>query len=105
VRSGSFGFSASARLNTALGIAWSKVMGKWRSRLYGYTGLFTLFALWTPMLWFISNARAYYHMETFEILRMHGFNILLFFLLAIATLAAQFGLILIAQDASARKSS
>lgn len=73
-------------------------MNKGRERLYGYTGLFILFGIWTPMLWFISSSRQYYKMETFEVLEMNWFSILLFFVLCIATLVAQFGFISIAQD-------
>lgn len=75
-------------------------MRKWRERLYGYTGLFILFGLWTPLLWFVSSARSHYKMESFEIYSMDWFSILLFLVLCIATLFAQFGFVLIAQDLS-----
>lgn len=75
-------------------------MNTWREKFYGYTGLCIVFGLWTPMLWFISSSREYYKMETFEVFEMHWFNILVFFVLCAATLAAQYGLILISQDLS-----
>ena len=75
-------------------------MNKWREKLYGYTGLFILFGIWTPMLWFVSSSRQYYKMETFEVFEMNWFSILLFFALCIATLLAQFGFISIAHDLS-----
>jgi succinate dehydrogenase hydrophobic anchor subunit len=75
-------------------------MNKWREKLYGYTGLFITFGIWTPMLWFISSSREHYKMETFEVFEMNWFNILLLVTLCIATLVAQFGLISIAQDLS-----
>lgn len=52
------------------------------------------------MLWFISSSRQYYIMETFEVFEMHWFSILLFFVLCIAALVAQFVFVLIAQDLS-----
>lgn len=75
-------------------------MNTWREKLYGYTGLCILFGLWTPMVWFITSSREYYKMETFEVSKMHWFNILVFFTLCAATLAAQYGLMLIDQDLS-----
>jgi len=75
-------------------------MHKWRETLYGYTGLFIISGIWTPMLWFISSSMQYYKMETFEVFEMNWFSILLFAVLCIATLVAQFGFISIAQDLS-----
>lgn len=75
-------------------------MIKWREKLYGYTGLFIIFGIWTPMMWFISSSRQYYKMETFQILEMNWFNILVFIVLCVATLVAQYGFISIAQDLS-----
>lgn len=75
-------------------------MNKWRETLYIYTGLFIIFGIWTPMLWFISSSRQYYKMETFEVLDMNWFSILMFFVLCVATLVAQFGFVSIAQDLS-----
>lgn len=75
-------------------------MDKWRSRFYGYTGLFTVLAIWTPVIWFISSARDYYRMETFDILRMHWSGIAIFAVLLVATLVAQFGFVSIAHDLS-----
>jgi len=75
-------------------------MNKWRETLYSYTGLFIIFGIWTPMLWFISSSRQYYKMETFEVLDMNWFSILMFFVLCVATLVAQFGFVSIAQDLS-----
>ena len=75
-------------------------MNKWREKLYGYTGLFIIFGIWTPMLWFISSSRQYYKMETFEVLEMNLFSILAFIVLCVATLSAQYGFVLIAQDLS-----
>ncbi len=46
-------------------------MSKWREKLYGYTGLFIVFGIWTPMLWFVSSSRQYYKMETFEVFDMN----------------------------------
>jgi len=75
-------------------------MKKWREKLYGYTGLFIIFGIWTPMMWFISSSRQYYKMETFEVLDMNWFSILMFIALCVATLVAQFGFVSIAQDLS-----
>lgn len=75
-------------------------MKEWHEKLCGYTGLFILFGIWTPMLWFISSSRQYYKMETFEVFEMNWFSILVFVLLCVATLAAQYGFFLIAQDLS-----
>lgn len=75
-------------------------MDKWRNNLYGYTSLFIVFGLWTPLLWFVSSARNHYKMESFDIFLMDWFSILLFFVLCAATLVAQFGFILVAQDLS-----
>lgn len=76
------------------------MINKWREKLYGYTGLFVIFGLWTPLLWFVSYSRAYYKMESFDILSMNWFSIFLFFVLCAATLVAQFGFILLVQDLS-----
>jgi len=75
-------------------------MSKWRKKLYGYTGLFIVLGIWTPMLWFVSSSRQYYKMETFEVFDMNWFSILVFFALCAATLVAQYGFVLIAQDLS-----
>lgn len=77
-----------------------ETMDKWRKKLYSYTGLFIIFGIWTPMLWFISSSRQYYKMETFEVFEMNWMSILLFVVLCIATLVAQFGFISIAQELS-----
>lgn len=71
-------------------------MNKWRDKLYGYTGLFIIFGIWTPMLWFISSSRQYYKMETFVVLDMNWFSILMFIALSVATLVAQLGFVSIA---------
>lgn len=74
-------------------------MSKWRARLlYGYTGLALVLGLWTPIMWFISAARAHYGMSMFEILLMDPFVIFLFLVLCAATLVAQFGFIVMAHD-------
>ena len=73
-------------------------MKKWRTRLYGYTGIALVLGLWSPLVWFVSAARAHYKMETFEISEMDSFVIVVFFLLAAATLLAQGGFILVAHD-------
>ncbi len=75
-------------------------MSKWREKLYGYTGLFIVFGIWTPMLWFVSSSRQYYKMETFEVFDMNWFRILVFFALCAETLFAQYSFVLIAQDLS-----
>ncbi len=75
-------------------------MNKWREKLYGYTGLFIVLGIWTPMFWFVSSSRQHYKMETFEIFDMNWFSILVFFTLCAATLVAQYGLVLIARDLS-----
>jgi len=75
-------------------------MNSRRETLYGYTGLFILFGIWTPVLWFVSSSREYYKMETFEVFDMHWFSILLFFVLCAATLIAQYGFVMVAQDLS-----
>jgi hypothetical protein len=75
-------------------------MSKLREKLYGYTGLFIILGIWTPMLWFVSSSRQYYKMETFEVFEMNWFSILVFFALCAATLVAQYGFVLIAQDLS-----
>lgn len=73
-------------------------MSKWRRRLYGYTGLAILFGLWTPLLWLTSDVRAHYKMEMFEITRADPFVIFIYVVLIVATLLAQLGFMLIAQD-------
>jgi hypothetical protein len=73
-------------------------MNRWRKRLYGYTGIFIVIGIWTPVLWFISHVREHYHMLTFEIDQMDWFSILIFFVLVVATLLAQVGFVLIAHD-------
>jgi len=73
-------------------------MKKWRAHLYGFTGLYVVFGIWTPILWFVSHVREHYRMETFDIHLMNWFGALLFFLLVAATLLAQFGFALIAHD-------
>ena len=73
-------------------------MNKWRARLYGYTGIALVLGLWSPLASFVSAARAYYKMETFEISEMDSFVVVVFFLLAAATLLAQGGFILVAHD-------
>ncbi len=75
-------------------------MSKWRSRLYGYTGIALVIGLWTPLLWFVVSARRHYGMEMFDFTRMHPFNIVVFLLLCVGTLLAQFGFVLLAQDMS-----
>lgn len=73
-------------------------MHKWREKLYRYTGLYIILGIWTPMFWFVSSSRRYFKMETFEVFEMDWFSILLFVVLCIATLVAQFVFISIAQD-------
>lgn len=73
-------------------------MKVWKEKLYGFTGIFTLFSLWTPMLWFISSRREFYHMNMFEVFRMNWFDIFLFLTLSLSTLIAQLGLVLLSQD-------
>jgi hypothetical protein len=73
-------------------------MNKWRDHLYGYTGIALVLSLWSPLVWFVSATRAYYKMETFVISEMDSFVIVVFFLLAAATLLAQGGFILVAHD-------
>lgn len=75
-------------------------MKKWRERLHGYTGLFIIFAIWTPMIWFVSSSMQYYKMETFEILDMNWLSIAMFVVLCVASLIAQFGFFSIARDLS-----
>jgi hypothetical protein len=75
-------------------------MSKKREKLYGYTGLFIVLGIWTPILWFVSSSRQYYKMETFDILKMNWFNMLIFFALCAATLVAQYGFVLIAHELS-----
>ena len=78
-------------------------MNKWRKRLYGYTGIFILFGIWTPVLWFISHVREHYRMPTFRIDQMDWFSIFIFLVLVVATLLAQFGFVLIASDLTKQK--
>ena len=73
-------------------------MGKWRRRLYGYTGLALVLGLWSPLASYIADARGRYDMTTFDVLRMHPIDIALFIALCAATLMAQFGFIVIAHD-------
>ena len=73
-------------------------MNKWRARLLGFTGLYVLFSIWAPLLWFFVSVRKAYGIESFEVWRMHWFGILTFFLLAVATLLAQFGFVVIAKE-------
>lgn len=75
-------------------------MNKWRKRLYGFTGLFILISIWMPMLSFISSAKRIYELETFEVLAMPWFGVLMYIALLIATLIAQGGLIVLAHDLS-----
>ena len=76
-------------------------MNIWRERLYGYTGLFVLFGIWTPVMWFASSLSEYYKARTFEVLNIGSwFNTLLFLALCVATLIAQFGFVLIAKEHS-----
>lgn len=75
-------------------------MKKWRENLYAYTGLFITFGIWTPLGWFIVSSRHSYNMESFEVLSMNWFGILEYVVLLAATLVAQFGFILIAEDLS-----
>ena len=73
-------------------------MKKWRTGLYGYTGIALVLGLWSPLVWLVSAARAHYKMETFKISEMDSSVIVVFFLLAAATLLAQGGFILVAHD-------
>ena len=73
-------------------------MRNWRSLLYGFTGLWILIGIWTPLGWLISNMRNYHQMETFDLFRMHPLNVILCVTLALITLVAQLGFLLIAQD-------
>lgn len=73
-------------------------MSTWRERLLGYTGLFILFGIWTPMLWFVSSMREHYRMETFEVSSLHWSGIVMFVVLLAGTLIAQFGFVVIAQE-------
>lgn len=66
--------------------------------MYGYTGLALVVGLWCPLVWFISDARGRYHMGSFEILRVHPFDIVVFMILVLATALAQFGFVVVAQD-------
>jgi hypothetical protein len=77
-----------------------EIMNKWRQKLYGYTGLFVIFGIWSPMMWFVSSSRQYYKMETFEVLEMGWGSIVMFTVLGVATLLAQYGFISISQDLS-----
>ena len=76
-------------------------MKNWRSLLYGFTGLFVLLGIWTPLMWLVSSMMNFYRMESFDLFVMHPFNIFLCIVLAAATLLAQLGFVLIAQDHAA----
>lgn len=73
-------------------------MSEWRERLIGYTGLHILFAIWSPLLWFVVSARDRYRMEMFELSRMHWTGLVVFFTLLALTILAQFGFVLIAME-------
>lgn len=73
-------------------------MKNWRSLLYGYTGVCIVAGLWTPILWYTSEMRVFYHMETFDFRAMHWFSMLVYVVLALATLIATFGFVMIATD-------
>ena len=75
-------------------------MNNWRKKLHGYTGAFIVFAIWAPMIWFVSSSMQYYKMETFELLKMNWFSILLFVALCVGTLIAQFGFFSVAREVS-----
>ncbi len=76
-------------------------MKNWRSLLYTFTGLYVLLGIWTPLMWLVSGMMKYYRMESFDLFAMHPFNIFLCIVLAAATLLAQLGFVLIAQDHAA----
>jgi hypothetical protein len=66
-------------------------MKNWRSLLYGYTGVCIVAGLWTPILWYTSEMRVFYHMETFDFRAMHWVSMLVYVVLALATLWASPG--------------
>ena len=70
----------------------------WAKPLRLFTVFFLFLAIWTPFMWFISASRQHYSMETFDVSRMNGLMIVFFIVLGVATLAAQFGYILILQE-------
>lgn len=41
-------------------------MAKWKSRLWVFSGLYAMFCIWTPVLWFASWARDKFHQNSLE---------------------------------------
>ena len=73
-------------------------MKKWRAGLVSFTGIYIVIGIWTPVIWFMSSARAEHQMLTFEISRMHWSSIMLFIALLCATLVAQLGFVVLAKE-------
>ncbi len=75
-------------------------MKNWKKNLYGFTGLYIVIGIWTPVMWFTSYSMRIYEMGTFDVTRMGWLSIFILSVVTMATLFAQLGFIFISEDLS-----
>lgn len=71
---------------------------RWTKWLIGYTGLFVVFSLWTPLMWFTGSLMAKYHMPSFDPAYLNAFDTTFYVSLAVATFTAQIGFVVVASN-------
>lgn len=67
-------------------------MSEWKRRLAGFTGLYVVLSMWTPVLWFISWARETFDQHTYELFDLPPYAIVIGLFIHGCAFAATMGL-------------
>jgi len=67
-------------------------MREWKRRLAGFTGLYVVLSIWTPVIWFMSWVGTTFNQHTFELFDLPPYAIVFGLLIFACAFAATMGL-------------
>ena len=67
-------------------------MREWKRRLAGFTGLYVVLSMWTPVVWFVTWARNTFNQHTFELFDLPPYAIVFGLIILACAFAATMGL-------------